>query len=157
MFAVITRSAVPIALRALHKLRVSPLAVDLYIWLSYRMSYSRKPTLIPSRSPQAQFGAKYSQPRDLRRKVLRNLDSTLRVYPPPPHVQAQPNSQVQGRLRTGECTSFSTPVLVSAHAGYSPPLLASSTIAVPEQGLRVAAYSHVPMVRPLLLPTGDRT
>ena len=46
-FDEITRSAVPVDLRAIHRLRRSPLALDLHVWLTYRMSYLRKPTLIP--------------------------------------------------------------------------------------------------------------
>ena len=42
--------AVPIDLRALRALRGSPLALDIYSWLTYRMSYLRKPCLIPMKS-----------------------------------------------------------------------------------------------------------
>jgi hypothetical protein len=105
-FAEITRSAVPIDLRALHLLKASPLAMDLYTWLTYRMSYLKKPTLIPWESLQAQFGSDYARPRDFRRKALIHLKDVLRVYPSarvghtntglrlflsPPHVQARPH------------------------------------------------------------------
>ena len=80
-FKEVTRSAVPVDFRALRQLRRSPLAVDLYIWLTYRMSYLRKPTLIPWRSIQAQFGAGYSRPRDFRRRALGHLEAVVRVYP----------------------------------------------------------------------------
>jgi len=80
-FHEITGSAVPVDLRALHRLRISPLALDLYIWLTYRMSYLRKPTLIPWESLQAQFGAKYCRPRDFRRSARTQLGNVLRVYP----------------------------------------------------------------------------
>ena len=103
-FKEITRSAVPVDLRAIRQLRRSPLAVDLYIWLTYRMSYLRKPTLVPWKGLQAQFGADYGRPRDFQRKVLTHLenvldvypavrvgqrDSGLTLYPSPPHVQAR--------------------------------------------------------------------
>ena len=105
-FEEITRSAVPVDLRAIGYLQRSPLAIDLYTWLTYRMSYLRKPTLIPWNSLQAQFGADYSRPRDFRRKVLAHLTNVLRIYPAvrtgqddvglhlypsPPHVQARPH------------------------------------------------------------------
>jgi len=76
-FAEITRSAVPIDLRALHLLKASPLAMDLYTWLTYRMSYLKQPTLIPWKSLQAQFGSEYARPRDFRRKALTRPDRTL--------------------------------------------------------------------------------
>ncbi len=40
------RPAVPIDLRALNALKGSPLALDIYSWLTYRMSYLRKPCLL---------------------------------------------------------------------------------------------------------------
>ena len=80
-FQQITRSAVPVDLRAIRQLRRSPLAIDLYTWLTFRMSYLRKPTVIPWKSLQSQFGADYARPRDFRRKALAHLTDLLRVYP----------------------------------------------------------------------------
>ncbi len=97
-----TRSAVPIDLRAIRQLQGSPLAIDLYVWLTYRMSYLRRPTMVPWKSLEAQFGADYGRPRDFRHRVSKLLqavlrtyptvrisptDTGLRLYPSPPHVQ----------------------------------------------------------------------
>ena len=102
LFQEIARSAVPVDLRAIRQLQRSPLAIDLYVWLTYRMSYLRRPTLVPWEGLQAQFGADYSRPRDFRRGVMKHLetvigvyptlrvsqaDSGLRLYPSRPHVQ----------------------------------------------------------------------
>ena len=65
-----TRSAVPVDLRAIHQLQRSPLAIDLYTWLTYRMGYLKKTTMIPWESLQAQFGFTYARPRDFRRKAF---------------------------------------------------------------------------------------
>ena len=73
--------AVPIDLRALKALKSSPLALDIYSWLTYRMSYLRKPCLIPWEALKAQFGAAYGRPRDFKRKFLRHLRDVLHVYP----------------------------------------------------------------------------
>ena len=104
IFQEINRSALPIDLRAVHQLKKSPLAIDIYVWLTYRMSYLRKPTLIPWEGLQSQFGADYARLRDFRRKVLVHLSNILRVYPAvrvahrdsglflypsPPHVHAR--------------------------------------------------------------------
>jgi len=93
-------------LRAIRQLQRSPLAIDLYVWLTYRMSYLKKPTLVPWEGLQNQFGADYARPRDFRRKTLAHLqdvlrvypavrvgqaDAGLRLYPSPPHVQARPH------------------------------------------------------------------
>ena len=103
-FQEITRSAVPVDLRAIHQLQRSPLAIDLYVWLTYRMSYLKKPTLVPWEGLQNQFGSGYSRPRDFRCKALAHLQNALRIYPAvrirktyaglwlfpsPPHVQAR--------------------------------------------------------------------
>ena len=80
-FEEITRSAVPVDLRAIRHLRRSPLAIDLYVWLTYRMSYLRKPTLIPWESLAAQFGAGYSRPRDFRTSLSARLPHIVEVYP----------------------------------------------------------------------------
>ena len=113
-FQEITRSAVPVDLRAIERLKGSPLAIDIYIWLTYRMSYLRRPCLIPWKALQLQFGATYSRSRDLRRSFcahlrdvvgvypavrLRQKDTGLLIYPSPPHVQAQPHKEVRGSPR----------------------------------------------------------
>lgn len=101
--AVIDRP-VPLDLPTLRALSRSPLALDLYTWLTYRMSYLRKPTLIPWEALQAQFGADYHRSIDFRRKVIAALQKVVRFYPTarvaaetsgirllpsPPHVAAR--------------------------------------------------------------------
>ena len=71
----------PIDLRALKALKGSPLALDLYSWLTYRMSYLRKPCLIPWEALRAQFGADYGRLRDFKRKFLAHLADVLHAYP----------------------------------------------------------------------------
>jgi len=80
-FQEITRCAVPIDLRAIEQLKGSPLAIDVYIWLTYRMSYLHRPSLIPWRALQNQFGANYARPRDFRRRLLTHLRSVIHLYP----------------------------------------------------------------------------
>jgi len=72
---------VPVDFRALGALRGSPLALDIYAWLTYRMSYLRKPCLIPWESLQTQFGADYGRLRDFQRKFRFHLAAVLHVYP----------------------------------------------------------------------------
>ena len=109
-FQEITRSAVPVDLRAIRQLQTSPLATDLYVWLTYRMSYLRRPTLVPWEGLQAQLGADYARLRDFRRKALAHLtnvicvypalrvrqtDSGLYLYPSRSHVPARPRRQAR--------------------------------------------------------------
>jgi hypothetical protein len=80
-FEEITRSAVPVDFRAIRQLQKSPLAIDLYLWLTYRMSYLKKPTVIPWQSLEAQFGSNYARLRDFRRRALKRLQTVIRIYP----------------------------------------------------------------------------
>ena len=76
---------VPVDMRALKALRKSPLAIDIYCWLTYRMSYLKKPTSIPWEGLQAQFGADYglnSQgKRNFKKAFLKQLKNVQVVYP----------------------------------------------------------------------------
>lgn len=72
---------IPIDMTALKMLKKSPMALDIYCWLTYRMSYLRKHTTIPWEALQIQFGANYSRVRDFKRYFLNQLRSVLVVYP----------------------------------------------------------------------------
>lgn len=78
---------VPIDLRAINKLKRSPLALDIYTWLTHRVSYLRKETSIPWAGLQMQFGSGYAMDahgqRDFRRAFLRELKKVLLVYSAP--------------------------------------------------------------------------
>jgi len=74
-------SPVPVDMRALKALKRSPLALDIYCWLTYRMSYLRKPTEIPWPALQMQFGADYTQTRQFKAAFLEHLRAVLVLYP----------------------------------------------------------------------------
>jgi hypothetical protein len=56
----VTDSPIPVDLRAIRALKKSPLALDLYTWTTRRVSYLRRPVLIPWRSLQFSFGSGYA-------------------------------------------------------------------------------------------------
>lgn len=101
-FEEIIRSPVPVDMRALRSLSRSPLALDIYTWLTYRLSYLRAPTIVPWPALQAQFGADYKRARDFRAAFAEHLKAVLAVYrgarveiagqvgltlkPSPPHI-----------------------------------------------------------------------
>ena len=58
-FQEIISKPVPIDMRAFRALKQSPMALDIYSWLTYRMSYMRKPVELPWTALQMQFGADY--------------------------------------------------------------------------------------------------
>ena len=84
-FDEVTKNPVPIDLRALKALKRSPMALDTYCWLTYRMSYLKKPTAIPWEALQMQFGAGYAfTPQgksEFKRAFLKQLKAVLTVYP----------------------------------------------------------------------------
>ena len=79
-FDELVSSPVPIDLRALKALKSTPMAIDIYIWRSYRNTYLRKPTLIPWEALQMQFGADYTRTRDFKAAFLEALKKVTVVY-----------------------------------------------------------------------------
>lgn len=81
----ITENPVPIDMRALNALKRSPMALDIYCWLTYRMSYLKKPTTVPWEALQAQFGAGYPMTTrgklDFKKNFLQQLKKVQLVYP----------------------------------------------------------------------------
>ncbi len=72
---------VPVDMRALKLLKRSPMALDIYCWLTHRMFYLRKPTEIPWPALQMQFGADYGRERDFKAAFLGHLRAVLILYP----------------------------------------------------------------------------
>src|SRR5205085_2248759 len=71
---------VPVDLRALRALKRSPLALDIYCWLGYRMSYLRCPTVIPWQVLALQFGSDYKRTRAFREAFRAELRRVQTVY-----------------------------------------------------------------------------
>jgi hypothetical protein len=84
-FSEITENPVPLDIRALKLLKRSPMALDVYLWLTYRMTYVRRPTPIPWGALQMQFGADYPHTHQGRRNFKKAFLNALRkvqvVYP----------------------------------------------------------------------------
>jgi hypothetical protein len=111
-FEEITKRPVPIDLRAIKLLKSSSVQLDLYTWLTYRMSYLRKPVKIPWAALMTQFGSGYPDTRkgrnNFQQSISRHLKKVLLVYPDakvsqvkgglllkpsPTHVQLPPRTQ----------------------------------------------------------------
>jgi len=84
-FDEIIQNPVPVDMLALKALKRSPMAIDIYCWLTYRMSYLRRPTSIPWELLQAQFGCDYPDTAQgkahFKQKFNQHLKSVLVVYP----------------------------------------------------------------------------
>lgn len=71
---------VPVDMRALRALRRSPMALDIYCWLTYRMSYLRKATKIPWPALAKQFGAEYGRADNFKVAFLSAMRKVSIVY-----------------------------------------------------------------------------
>lgn len=76
---------VPVDMRAIRLLKKSPLALDLYAWATYRMSYLNRPTEIPWGALMLQFGVGYPETSrgraDFKRKLIAALHKVCAAYP----------------------------------------------------------------------------
>jgi len=92
---------VPVDARVLKQLTRSPLAIDLYCWLTYRVSYLQKETVVTWRQLHEQFGADYADVKDFAKRArqalrliraiwpevrLETLRGRLAIYPSRPHI-----------------------------------------------------------------------
>jgi hypothetical protein len=89
-FREIVDRPVPIDTRALKALSHTPLGIDIYVWLTYRMSYLRRQTMIPWEALQLQFGADYAATRQFKFEFNKRLKQVLTVYPT---AKVQPSAE----------------------------------------------------------------
>lgn len=83
-YEAITAAPVPVDLRALRALKRSPLALDLYSWLTYTAfiaSRTHKTRLVPWEGLHAQMGAEYAEIRQFKAKVVATLRKVKLTYP----------------------------------------------------------------------------
>ena len=71
----------PVREEALKAIGTRSLAIDVYIWLAYRLHALTKPTPITWAAIQGQFGAGFKLVRQLKPTFLEALQMALAVYP----------------------------------------------------------------------------
>jgi hypothetical protein len=71
----------PVSMAALRWLRKSPLALDLYTWLTYRLSYLDRRTPIPLAALAVQFGSNYAELKHFRWKLEKALAKLRAIWP----------------------------------------------------------------------------
>ena len=87
LFEEILRNPVPIEMNTLKALKRSPLGLDLYLWLTYRVFSLEKPVALPWKRLYRQFGANPGKADDrfvvmnFRRKCLRELVKIKTAWP----------------------------------------------------------------------------
>lgn len=77
----IIKHAVPVDTRALKALSRSPMAIDIYCWLTWRFFTLKQATLVPWSKLSVQFGADYERLRDFKRYFLDQLAKVQDLYP----------------------------------------------------------------------------
>ena len=107
-FEEISKNPVPVDMRVLKLLKQSPLALDLYIWLTYRVSYLKEPTKISWEDLSRQFGSDFQQTKVFAFKVRKHLNKiksiwldlkietegdALILYPCSPHIKKIPSKK----------------------------------------------------------------
>lgn len=71
---------VPIDMRAIKALKKSPMALDIYMWLTYRMSYLKSPAVVSWAGAAMSLGSGYAELRDFKKAFLSELRKVLLVY-----------------------------------------------------------------------------
>lgn len=79
-FEEIIRNPVPVDLRAIKVLKNSPMALDIYTWLTYRMFTLKRQTVIPWPALEMQFGADYAHTRNFKIAFLKQLKKVHEIY-----------------------------------------------------------------------------
>lgn len=96
-FDSIVSSPVPIDLNAMKAMGKSAMRMDIYLWLTYRMFYLRKPTRIKWADLNLQFGAQYKQPHKFKAafeghlKFIKIAYPDARVEPTPEYLILRPS------------------------------------------------------------------
>ena len=88
-FMMTSDSIVPLESRIVHKLCRSPLTLDLYAWLSYRLFRLKEEKTISWKKLELQFGANYSRQRAFRAKFQMSLEKVLKYKPLTPVVEVR--------------------------------------------------------------------
>lgn len=80
-FQALKEFPVPISEAAIRALANQSTALDIYIWLSYRLRKVTRPTPITYAALRDQFSPEYSRLRDFKKRFLGSLSDALAVYP----------------------------------------------------------------------------
>ncbi|MFC9999652.1 replication protein RepA [Nocardia sp. NPDC127526] len=83
-FEQIMESPVPVDMQALRLLRESPMRLDIYTWLTYRMSRLKRPTTVPWAALKGQFGSELADTKQgnyqFKRDFKKRLAEVTTVY-----------------------------------------------------------------------------
>lgn len=80
-FEGLKRHPVPIEESAIGAISNNSMAIDIYVWLAYRLHSLGKPTPLSWRALKTQFGTGFAQMNNFKTKFVPNLKLALAVYP----------------------------------------------------------------------------
>ncbi|MDG2646989.1 replication protein RepA [Vibrio parahaemolyticus] len=80
-FQLITDRPVPIDLRVFRLIKKSKMALDIYCWATYRVSYLKRPTVIPWLSLMDQMGANYASVEGFTKRFDNGLKIVQQIWP----------------------------------------------------------------------------
>jgi hypothetical protein len=80
-FAALKKHPVPFVEEAIRQLSHSPMSIDIYAWLGYRLHSLKRPTDISWPSLAAQFGPNYKTIRQFRADFILSLQEAYAAYP----------------------------------------------------------------------------
>lgn len=84
-YRLITEKPAPLDKQVLRRIRKSPMALDVYCWATYRVSYLKRATVIPWTSLMAQIGANYPDTTrgrlDFQAKFKKGLNKVREAWP----------------------------------------------------------------------------
>jgi len=137
-FNEVITNPIPVDMRVLKAIKRSPMALDIYCWLTYRMSYLKKQTEIPWAALQAQFGSGYAKNahgiRNFKGAFLRELKKVRQFYagvradsgeyglilkPSISHIPKRPKVQLTNREKEKSTPKESNDILKKLHQLYT--------------------------------------
>jgi len=80
-FESLIRHPLPVRESAIRAMSGRSMAIDLYIWLAYRLHHLTRPTRVPWLALHRQFGAGFAQPRQFKAHARDALALALSAYP----------------------------------------------------------------------------
>lgn len=79
-YKLLTSTPVPLDWRILRAIKQSPMALDLYMWLTHRMSYLNKPASIGWETLKLQLGANLEEDRKFKQQVRKHLKKISTIW-----------------------------------------------------------------------------
>jgi len=95
LFDELLKHSAPVDMRTIKVLRRSPMELDIYCWLTYRMLTLHRPLFLSYKELRVQFGAEYKRAQDFKANADKALWSVLKEYR---SARVQPDTKERGEM-----------------------------------------------------------